>query len=120
MVILFLFAAPQLRLAVVNNTSNIISGNVQILVNGSWGQMCRGEKLQSEMARVACRSLGLGNQSNVVDLKQDGKLESAWTVIKKCNGSERYILDCERSDIGRFLCTGRHVLHVICGQAHCK
>lgn len=82
--------------------------------------MCREEKLQIEMSSVVCRSLGLGDQGSVVDFIQEGKLESAWIVIKKCNGSERHILDCERSDISRYSCAGNHVLHVICGNGSCK
>ncbi|XP_031573692.1 uncharacterized protein LOC116307550 isoform X2 [Actinia tenebrosa] len=111
---------PQIRLKPVgkNVSHSVTSGNVQVLVNRSWGLVCREATLQIEMANVVCRSLGLGSQSNVVDF-QDGKLENAWIVIKKCNGSERHILDCERSNIGRFSCPRKHVLHVICGHAFC-
>jgi hypothetical protein len=91
-----------------------------MLVNGSWGSICKQIEYDYNMASVVCRSLGLGSQGIVKQSFPNEKLESAWMLIKRCNGNEQQIFDCERSDILRYSCTSKHVLYVICGNASCK
>lgn len=90
-----------LRLANEKSNENWVFGNLQLFLEGSWGQVCN-TNFAAEDATVACRQLGFGagtivaqdrrNIDNVPDFAN--VFPEVALVGSSCTGDEARLVDC--------------------------
>ena len=92
--------AGQLRLVGGVETSNTLSGRVEVLINGEWGTVCD-DGWDINDANVACRELGYSYALSYQCCSSYGRGNGQiWLDNVGCSGSENSLLQCPHRGIG--------------------
>ena len=94
------FATDKLRLVGGVETSNTLSGRVEVLINGEWGTVCD-DGWDISDAHVACRELGYSYALSYQCCDQYGRGSGQiWLDNVGCSGEEDSLLNCSHHGIG--------------------
>ncbi|KAG2469290.1 HIPL2 protein, partial [Polypterus senegalus] len=93
-------------------------GRVEIFIKGEWGTICD-DLFDSKAATVVCRQLGYPFAIRVAKRAEMGQGNHLSILLDdvKCEGTERTLLDCQRSKIGQHNCSHKEDVGVICGYS---
>ncbi|XP_072248660.1 HHIP-like protein 1 isoform X1 [Leuresthes tenuis] len=103
------------RLVSANNLSD--RGRVEIFIRGEWGTVCD-DLFTRKAGTVVCRQLGF---TTALEVKKRAELGEANSNVKillddvECEGGERSLLNCKRSQVGEHNCSHGEDVGVICG-----
>lgn len=92
-------------------------GRVEIFIRGEWGTVCD-DLFTSRAGTVVCRQLGFSTALAVMKRAGLGEADSSVKIFLddvECEGSERSLLECKRSSVGKHNCSHREDVGVICG-----
>ncbi|KAM6933679.1 HHIP-like protein 1 [Xenentodon cancila] len=92
-------------------------GRVEIFVRGEWGTVCD-DFFTSKSGTVVCRQLGFRTALAVMKRAALGEADSSVRILLddvQCEGEERSLLECKRSDVGKHNCVHGEDVGVICG-----
>uniref|UniRef100_A0A8C4RCV0 HHIP-like protein 1 n=1 Tax=Erpetoichthys calabaricus TaxID=27687 RepID=A0A8C4RCV0_ERPCA len=93
-------------------------GRVEIFIKGEWGTICD-DLFDRKAATVVCRQLGYPFAIRVAKRAEMGQGNHLSILLDdvKCEGTERTLLDCQRSKIGQHNCSHKEDVGVICGYS---
>ncbi|XP_076455166.1 scavenger receptor cysteine-rich domain-containing protein DMBT1-like [Babylonia areolata] len=109
------YSALRVRLMDRNGAtgSNVHSGRVEVLYNGTWGSVCD-DQFGTADARVICRQLGLNGSTPAVLSSYGGGSGPIWIDDLACQGSEPNIASCRHSGYGVTDCQHSEDVGVYC------
>uniref|UniRef100_UPI0037E9B359 HHIP-like protein 1 n=1 Tax=Semicossyphus pulcher TaxID=241346 RepID=UPI0037E9B359 len=92
-------------------------GRVEIFIRGEWGTVCD-DLFNSKAGTVVCRQRGFTTALAVMKRAALGEADRSVRIMLddvECEGSERSLLECKRSKVGKHNCTHGEDVGVICG-----
>nr|XP_046150726.1 HHIP-like protein 1 [Oncorhynchus gorbuscha] len=93
-------------------------GRVEIYIRGEWGTVCD-DLFNSKAATVVCQQLGFPVALRVAKRAElGGGSGSILLDDVECEGTERTLLDCKRSKLGKHNCAHDEDVGVVCGYHH--
>ena len=95
-------------------TSNTISGRLEVFINGEWGTVCDDGWGHSD-ANVACRELGYSYALSYQCCSRLGRGSGRiWLDNVGCSGSENSLLSCPHNGIEVHNCGHSEDVGVVC------
>ena len=95
-------------------TSNTLSGRLEILINGEWGTVCD-DGWNINDADVACRELGYSYALSYQCCSSYGRGSGQiWLDNVGCSGGEYSLLSCPHHGIGVHSCSHSEDVGVVC------
>ncbi|XP_017567284.1 HHIP-like protein 1 [Pygocentrus nattereri] len=105
----------QVRLVSADNRSD--RGRVEIFIKGEWGTVCD-DLFNLKAAAVVCRQLGFPTVIRVAKRAELGPGSNDVSIFLddvECEGTERTLLHCKRSKLGKHNCSHEEDVGVVCG-----